>query len=124
MAVPRGSPHPREAIELIRFLLQRDSENLRADKLSQIPKDLELFDLPAILEPYSELAKLKQHREPVVARPSIVSGEKYEDVSRAYIRSLHTVLTGESSAPLAAAGLEKELMEITGFRKGPVPKQH
>jgi hypothetical protein len=54
----------------------------------------------------------------VVARPSVVAGEKYEDVSRAYIRALHSVLTGEQIPSVAAASLEKELSQITGFRPG------
>jgi trehalose/maltose transport system substrate-binding protein len=32
---------------------------------------------------------------------------------------VHTVLTGQSSAPDAAAGLELQLTKITGFRAGP-----
>ena len=59
----------------------------------------------------------------MVARPSIVSGEKYEEVSRAYIGALHAVLTGEKSAPVAAAELEKELVQITGLRPGPPSKR-
>jgi hypothetical protein len=55
----------------------------------------------------------------VVARPSIVAGQHYEEVTRAYIGALHSVLTGERTAPAAAAKLEKELMEITGFKRGP-----
>ena len=58
-----------------------------------------------------------------MARPSIIAGQKYEDVSRAYIRAVHSVLTGEKNPSLAAADLEKELVEITGFRKGPPPKR-
>jgi trehalose/maltose transport system substrate-binding protein len=92
---------------------------MRASANSEIPKQQELYDLPQILEPYPRLAASWQHRGTVVARPSIVSGEKYEDVSRAYIRALHSVLTGEKTASVAAATLEKELVQITGFRQGP-----
>ena len=57
----------------------------------------------------------------MVVRPSIVAGQKYEEVSRAYIRAVHSVLTGEKIPSVAAAALEKELVEITGFKKGPPP---
>jgi trehalose/maltose transport system substrate-binding protein len=123
LAVSRTSAHPREALELVRFLLRRDVQLRRASEHSEPPKELELYELPAILEPYPQLAKLNQHRGGVVARPSIVTGQKYEDVSRAYIRAVHSVLTGEKIPSLAAADLEKELVEITGFRKGPPPKR-
>jgi trehalose/maltose transport system substrate-binding protein len=118
LAVSRTSAHTREALELIRFLLRRDAELMRARANSEVPKEQELYDLPEILEPYPQLAASRQQRGSVVARPSIVSGEKYEDVSRAYIRALHSVLTGEKIPSVAAAALEKELVQITGFRPG------
>ncbi len=121
LAVSRTSAHPREALELIRFLLRRNAELMRASANSEAPKEQELYDLPEILEPYRQLAASRQHPGRVVARPSIVSGEKYEDVSRAYIRALHSVLTGEESPSAAAAALEKELIQITGFRPGLPP---
>jgi trehalose/maltose transport system substrate-binding protein len=118
LAVSRTSAHTPEALELIRFLLRRDAELMRARANSEVPKEQELYDLPEILEPYPQLAASRQQRGSVVARPSIVSGEKYEDVSRAYIRALHSVLTGEKIPSVAAAALEKELVQITGFRPG------
>jgi trehalose/maltose transport system substrate-binding protein len=123
LAVSRTAAHPREAIELIRFLLRRDVELRRAREHSEPPKELELYELPAILEPYPQLAHLSQHGGGVVSRPSIVAGSKYEDVSRAYIQAVHSVLTRQQTAPEAAAALEKELIRITGFRKGPPPKR-
>jgi trehalose/maltose transport system substrate-binding protein len=117
LAVSRSSAHPREALELIRFLVRRD-HLMRASANSEPHKEQELYDLPEILEPYPQFAASRQHPGRVVARPSIVSGEKYEDVSRAYIRALHSVLTGEEIPSVAAAALEKELTQITGFRPG------
>ena len=64
-----------------------------------------------------------QHGGFVVARPSIVAGSKYEDVTRAYIRAVHSVLTGQKIPTVAAAALERELVEITGFRQGPPSRQ-
>jgi trehalose/maltose transport system substrate-binding protein len=116
LAVSRTSAHPREALELIRFLLQRDAALKRERESPESPRQQELYDLPEILEPYPRVAASRQHPGRVVARPSIISGEKYEDVSRAYIRALHSVLTGEESPSVAAAALEKQLIQITGFR--------
>jgi trehalose/maltose transport system substrate-binding protein len=92
---------------------------MRAGEHSKVPKELELFEMPVILEPFPQFAQSSQHRGALVARPSIVSGEKYEDVSRAYIRSVHSVLTGENNPSVAAAKLEGELIELTGFKNGP-----
>jgi trehalose/maltose transport system substrate-binding protein len=116
LAVSRTSAHPQEALELIRFLLRRDAALMRTNASSEAPKEQELYDLPEILDPYPKVAASRQHPGRVVARPSTVSGEKYEDVSRAYIRALHSVLTGEQIPSVAAAALEKQLIQITGFK--------
>ena len=54
----------------------------------------------------------------LISRPSAVSGAKYEDVSKVYTEAVHSVLTRESTAPAAVAKLEKELVQITGFKTG------
>ena len=54
-----------------------------------------------------------------VARPSIVAGTSYKEVSKAYIDAVHSVLVGRKKAPDAAAKLEKQLIQITGFSPGP-----
>jgi trehalose/maltose transport system substrate-binding protein len=119
LAVSRFSAHPKEAAELIRFLRQRDAQMLRGTEHSEPPRELQLYELPAVLQLYPQLPNLRQNGGRVVARPSIVVGQKYEEVTRAYIGALHSVLTGERTAPVAAAELEKELMQITGFKRGP-----
>jgi trehalose/maltose transport system substrate-binding protein len=117
LAIPRASAHPKEALALIRFLTRKDAELMRGP--SQIPKGLELYELPAIFKAYPELQNLGKNRGVLVARPSVVVGSKYEDVSRAYIRAVHAVLADEKDPSVAAADLEKELVQITGFRTGP-----
>ena len=48
-----------------------------------------------------------------------MAGHTYEQVARAYIDAVHSVLTGEKDAPEAAAAVEKRLSQITGFPIGP-----
>jgi trehalose/maltose transport system substrate-binding protein len=122
LAISRTSAHPREALELIRFLLRGDAHLTSGDEHSVPPENVEFYELPAMLDPYPQLAKAKQHGAGLVARPSIVAGEKYEQVSRAYIGAVRSVLTGEKIPSLAAADLEKRLVEITGFSPGPPSK--
>jgi len=62
---------------------------------------------------------LPQSTSEIVLRPSSVAGQGYEQVSRAYIGTVHSVLTGKKGAPQAAAELEKQLIAMTGFRAGP-----
>jgi len=80
---------------------------------------LELHELPAVLNPFSRLAEAKHPAARVVARPSVVAGQRYEEVTKAYIREVRSVLTGDQPPSAAAEALEQELIAITGFRPGP-----
>jgi trehalose/maltose transport system substrate-binding protein len=122
LAISRFSPHPREALELVRYLTSKDVQKKRSRVLSQPPTLPELYNLPEVLEPNPRFDLLSQaFRSGIVSRPSDVTGTKYDDVTDAYIQAVHSVLTGEKRAPEAAAALEKELVRITGFKKGPPP---
>ncbi|HXB21488.1 MAG TPA: ABC transporter substrate-binding protein [Candidatus Solibacter sp.] len=120
LAVSRVSAHPREALELVRYLTRRDVQVKRSRLLSQPPTLRELYNLPEVLEPNPRFDLLSQaFRTGIVSRPSNVAGKKYQDVTDAYIQAVHSVLTGEKSALEAAAALENELVRVTGFKKGP-----
>ena len=119
LAISRSSQHPREALELIRFLLRRDAQIVNATAHAEPPKEVKLYELPPVLQLYPELPKLREHGAGLVARPSVVAGQKYEEVTTAYIQAVHSVLTGEADASAAADALEKKLVEITGFKVGP-----
>lgn len=119
-AISRSSAHPQEGLALIRYLTRRDVQVKRSQVLSQPPTLPELYSLPEVLEPNPRFELLSRaFRTGTVSRPSNITGEKYQDVSGAYIQAVHTVLTGEKSAPEAAAALENELVRITGFKTGP-----
>ena len=120
LGVSRSSAHPDEAMELVRFLVRRETQLETVRSHSERPRGLELHELPAILRAYSHFqAGQYQKGGGVVSRPSSLTGPKYEDITRAYIRAVHSVLTGKSTAPEAAADLEKALVGITGFKTGP-----
>jgi len=123
LGVSRSSAHPLEAIAYIRSLVHRDIQSRQARAHSEPPAQPELYDLPLDLQPYALPAASGQARGGLVARPSIVSGQAYEEVTKAYMMAVHSVLTGEQKAPKAAAGLETRLVEITGFKTGPPTKR-
>ncbi|WP_150133031.1 extracellular solute-binding protein [Acidisarcina polymorpha] len=119
LAVPRSSTHPREALALIRFLIAKEQES-KVDPAHFVPiPPTQLYDLPQILQAYAPSTRLNQQNSWLVSRPSNVTGRAYENVTQAYTQSVHSVLTGQKSAPEAAAELEKQLIRITGFRPGP-----
>lgn len=120
LGVSRYSTHPREAIELVRFLTSRDMAIRRARLLSDPPSLPALYTNPAVLEPNPHFPLLSEALlTGVVLRPSEVGGRNYNEVSNAYSRAVHSVLTRERTAPDAPAALEKELVRITGLRTGP-----
>jgi trehalose/maltose transport system substrate-binding protein len=106
-------------IELVRFMTRAQIQSTRQadDNTATQPVQPEVYDLPSIPDRTEEAG---QRRSGVISRPSSVTGRAYEQVTAAYIAAVHSVLTGDETAPDAAAALEKRLIEITGFPAGPV----
>jgi len=76
-----------------------------------------LYDDPEVLKTSPYFSLLKQgFLSGAIARPSTVAGKQYGNVSEEYFKALHSVLTGQKSAPNAATDLEMELVRITGFK--------
>lgn len=113
LGVSRSSAHRVEAVELVRSLIGREIQSETARSHSEPSNRSELYARLAILKEYSDSADMGGG---VVSRPSSIAKEKYADVARAYIRAVHSVLQGKTSAPETAAGLERELVGITGFK--------
>ncbi len=110
-AISLHSPHRQEAIALLRYQL-RALMNASADRDSGSGGSLhavEFADPPTVAA------------TSIVARPSIPTGGKYKQVSRAYIDAVRSVLTGQRQGAEAAAALEKSLIDITGFSAGAPP---
>jgi trehalose/maltose transport system substrate-binding protein len=123
LGISRSSRHTTEALQLIRFLVRREIKLEEAPSGHDSPNGPELYDPTAILRTNRNSAgNGEQQVSGVVARPSTVAGEKYEQVSRAYIEAVRSVLLGQSKAPEAAASLEQELVRITGFKPGPASR--
>lgn len=116
LAVSRYSRHADEAIALVRYLSRRDVQLGRARLTSLPPTRPELYDDPDLLKESPYYTPLKQvFLGGALSRPSSVTGAKYAEVSRAYFRAVHSVLTRQQKAAAAAAALEHELAWITGF---------
>jgi trehalose/maltose transport system substrate-binding protein len=106
LAVSKYSAHRREAIEFVRLLVHaqiQSNENGRSAHPAA-----EIANLTSV--PQSETGI---H---LVSRPSVEAGAQYEQVSAAYAAAVHAVLARQKRAPEAAADLEKQLVQITGFR--------
>jgi trehalose/maltose transport system substrate-binding protein len=121
LASSLSSRHRSEALQLIRFLLQKDAQATAANSGS--PKAQQLYELPILLKafPNSRQGRPANGAE-VVLRPSSMVPSKYDAVANAYVLAVHSVLSSEAEAPVAAAKLENTLKKITGFRVKPIKK--
>jgi trehalose/maltose transport system substrate-binding protein len=117
-AISVHSTNRQEAITLLRFQLRSLIDEGEKGGPGG-PVQFELSNPPSLSDPSVAPKLFKQPGSFIVARPSIETGTAYKAVSKAYSDAVHSVLTGEESAPEAAAKLEKQLVEITGFRPGP-----
>jgi trehalose/maltose transport system substrate-binding protein len=118
LAVSRFSAHPQEAMALLRFFI--DDERASERNLAPAPEHSqpELYDLPWRVG--ANTSSQKSGSPPrIISRPSDVTGQAYEKVSKAFMQRVHSVLTHERSASDAAALLERELVVITGYKTGP-----
>lgn len=115
LGISRFSPHRAECIKFIQFLLRKHTE-FTANPPIKLGRKVEYFEVPALMkEVYPWWYKPGESGgSQVISRPSAVTGAKYEAVSKAYTRALHSVLTRESTAAAAAAALESELVRIMG----------
>jgi trehalose/maltose transport system substrate-binding protein len=116
LAVSRYSHHVDEAVALVRYLSRRDVQ-LGRTRMTSLPPTLPgLYDDPEMSSANPYYTPLKQvFLGGAVSRPSSVTGRKYAEVSRAYFRAVHSVLTRQQKPSAAAAALERELVWITGF---------
>ncbi len=116
LAVSRYSLHLDDAITLVKYLSRREVERARSLLTSMPPTLPDLYEDAEVLKANRYYAPLKQvFLGGALSRPSSVSGRKYPEVSRAYFRAVHSVLTGQQTAAAAAGALEHELVWITGL---------
>jgi len=110
-AISLHSNHRLEAIAFVRFQLRalmQEGENGGGSGTMQAQ-----FSSPPSISDAGPSSPSKAH---IVSRPSVAAGSTYKEVARAYIDAVHSVLTGEKPAADAGAELERQLIEITGFR--------
>ncbi|HEX8882597.1 MAG TPA: extracellular solute-binding protein [Candidatus Acidoferrum sp.] len=118
LAVSHHSEHRSEAIEFVRFLVRAQIQS-NEQRRSGPRAGFEIATPPLVSGPRGDSRKAIQHGINLVRRPSVEAGAQYKQVSAAYEEAVHAVLTGRKGAPEAAADLEKQLIQITGFRTGP-----
>ena len=112
LAVSRYSEHPKEAADLVRYLTSTEEQKRRAHEGSFNPTLRSLYtdtELMAANPFYKDFLPIV---ESAVARPSTVTGRRYNQVSSAFVRAVHGTLSGQEVASASLVDLDKELERL------------
>lgn len=120
LGISKYSLHPREDADLIRFLLREQQGSIQEGVTPDLSTQAVAYDVAAPLASRDHSSGLV--KAVMVSRPSSIAARSYDQVTGAYFRAVHSVLTGERTASESAAQLETDLIQITGFHPGPGPK--
>ena len=113
LAVSRDSSHPQEATDLVRHLTGSDEQKRRAIAGAFNPTRRSLYDDPELLAANPFLADFTAILDGAVARPSSVTGRRYNRVSSGFVQAVHDSLSGRGTAAENLAGLAAELDRLS-----------
>ncbi|WP_137181144.1 ABC transporter substrate-binding protein [Roseomonas sp. AR75] len=112
LAVSRYTAHPDEAIDLVRHLTSAAEQKRRAVAGAFSPAIRALYRDEEVLAPNPFFRDLVGTLESAVARPSAVTGQRYNRVSAEFAETLHAVLSGQSEPAAALTRLDRQLTRI------------
>ncbi len=113
LAVSKYSENAEIAADLVKYLTSSDEQKRRAIKGSYNPTIASLYQDAEVLEATPFFGELYDTFTNAVARPSKVTGEKYNQVSSEFFNAAHDVLSGKSAAADRLAALESKLDRLS-----------
>ena len=113
LAVSRYSRHPAEAVDLVRHLTSAAEQKRRAVTGGFTPTITALYEDEAILAANPFLHDLLDSLKNAVARPSSVTGTRYNRVSAEFANAVHAILSGQAEPAAALARLEQRLERVS-----------
>lgn len=116
-AVSKYTQNPEAAADLAQYLTTSEAQLELALQASSNPTIGALYKNPEILATNPFMGKLYETFNNAVARPSKVTGKRYDRVSSQVAEVVHAVLAGEMTPDAGLARLEKVLNKIRA-RKG------
>jgi trehalose/maltose transport system substrate-binding protein len=113
MAVSKYSDNIDAAAKVAVCMTSYDAQKIRATQGSMLPTIGDLYSDPDVLEANPFFGQLFDvFAGGAVARPSTVTGDKYNEVSTIYFTEVNRVLTGEQTGQEAVESIEKQLKDL------------
>jgi trehalose/maltose transport system substrate-binding protein len=114
LAVNAKSKHPKEAVDLIRYMTGPEEQKRRAIQGSFTPTIASLYKDPDILAASPFFGPLYDVFVNAVARPATVTKSKYNQASSAFANAVYSVLTKKQTPEEAVAALQSQLARVKG----------
>jgi trehalose/maltose transport system substrate-binding protein len=113
LAVSKYSAHPDLAAQLVAYLTSYAEQKRRAIEASYNPTIAALYEDPEVLAAVPFFGQLHATFTHAVARPSRVTGDKYNRVSAEFYGAVREVLSGKQDAAKGLAGLQRKLERLS-----------
>jgi len=113
LAVSKYSQNAELAADLVRHLTSYDEQKRRAIEGSYNPTIAALYEDSDVLAASPFFGELYDTFTNAVARPSRVTGEKYNQVSSEFFNAAHDVLSGKMDGASSVAALERRLDRLS-----------
>ncbi len=114
LAVSKYSRHRKEAIELVKFLDNYESQKERAIVTSRPPTLTALYSDPDVKKEQPFIPLWKPVLDGTIARPSAAAKRKYNEASSLFWTAVHDTLAGNGSAEDNLAKLQARLLRLKG----------
>lgn len=114
LGVSAYSDHPEEAVMAAAFFASERIQKMRAVDESFTPTIESLYEDQDVLDanPFYDIVGMRELLAAAVPRPAAQTAQAYFDISQAFYRSVHDVLTGRSSAEAAIEVLALDVEEL------------
>ncbi|UEM19250.1 ABC transporter substrate-binding protein [Skermanella mucosa] len=113
LAVSKYSQHPEVAADLVRYLTSREEQKRRAVVGGFNPTIDALYKDQEVLAANPFFGDLYEVFVNAVARPSRVTGVRYNQVSAEFWNAVHATLSGQTDAKTSLADLERTLDRVS-----------
>jgi len=114
LAVNAKSKHPKEAVDLIRYMTGPEEQKRRAIQGSFSPTIASLYKDPDILAATPFFGPLYDVFINAVARPATATKGKYNQASSAFANAVYSVLTKKQTPDEAVTALAAQLARVKG----------